>query len=546
MTDRPGEGGGSPSFEEAQADVVRLRDTLQGGISVETSATSIDGRTFEFVTPLDKPVPLGGFVVIAARSGRRYLGQVTDRTIDHQSGARVTIEVPEVEVGAARVSSAEVQLERRVAVGGGTLLARLDENALESTHHDDVFDSADMVPADTDIVERFMESAGRGAAGLDIGWSPFAGPDVRTALHAGGFNRHTFLCGQSGSGKTFSLGVVLERLLLDTSLPMIIIDPNSDFVRLGDLREKASFDRTLANPSSDAVYEEYSRRYQAATSGLRVLRPGGSELPLRIRFSELTAQEQAAVLKLDPLRDRTEFNAYWRIAEKLGEGAYSAHDVRNAALGTVQEDARQIGMRLDNLGVAGWNVWASGDEPALGDHLANDWRGLVLDVGGLDSSDEKSVVAMSLLGRLWRQREQRQPVLVVIDEAHNVCPAEPETDLQALATEHVVRIAGEGRKFGIYLLLSTQRPQKLHPNVLSQCDNLILMRMNSLEDVAHLGGTFSFVPPRLLEQSTGFTLGQALLAGKISPTPTLAKFEGRLSHEGGSDVPSTWASDRQK
>jgi len=546
MTDRVGDGEGRPDFESAQADVAKLRDTLQGGISVETSATSINGQTFEFVTSLDKPVPLGGFVVIAAGNGRRYVGQVTDRFIDRQSGARVTIDVPEVEVGAARVSSAEFQLERRVALGGGTLLARLDEDALESTHHGDVFDSADMVPADTDIVERFMESAGRGAAGLDIGWSPFAGPDVRTALRAGGFDRHTFLCGQSGSGKTFSLGVILERLLIDTSLPMIIIDPNSDFVRLNDLRDKASFDQTLANPSSAGAYEELSRRYQAATSGLRVLRPGGSELPLQIRFSELTPHEQAAVLKLDPLRDRTEFNAYWRIVEKLGERAYSVQDVRNAALGTLQEDARQVGLRLDNLGVAAWNVWATGAKPALGDHLENDWRGLVLDVGGLESSDEKSVVAMSLLGRLWRQREQRKPVLVVIDEAHNVCPAEPETDLQALATEHVVRIAGEGRKFGIYLLLSTQRPHKLHPNVLSQCDNLILMRMNSLEDVAHLGGTFSFVPPRLLEQSTGFTLGRALLAGKISPTPTLTKFEGRLSHEGGGDVPSTWASDRHE
>jgi DNA helicase HerA-like ATPase len=157
-----------------------------------------------------------------------------------------------------------------------------------------------------------------------------------------------------------------------------------------------------------------------------------------------------------------------------------------------------------------------------------------------------SVVAMSLLGRLWRNREERQPVLVVIDEAHNVCPAEPEDNLQALATEHVIRIAGEGRKFGIYLLLSTQRPQKLHPNVLSQCDNLILMRMNSMADVAHLSETFSFVPPRLMEQSTGFTLGRALLAGKISPTPTLTKFEGRLSPEGGGDVPSSWSKERQE
>jgi hypothetical protein len=388
-----------------------------------------------------------------------------------------------------------------------------------------------------------MESVGRGKAGLDIGWSPFGSPDVRTTLHSGGFNRHTFLCGQSGSGKTFSLGVVLERLLLDTTLPMIVIDPNSDFVRLGDLRGKAAYDRTLARPTTTEGYDDLSQRYRAAAGRLRVLRPGDPDLPLQIRFSELTAYEQAAVLKLDPLRDRTEFSAYGRIVEEMGDESYSLQDVRAASMGTLLEDARQIGLRLDNLGVAEWTIWAEDEGNALGDHLAGDWRGLVVDVGGLASTNEQSVVAMSLLGRLWRQREERKPVLVVIDEAHNVCPAEPQTDLQALTTEHVVRIASEGRKFGIYLLLSTQRPQKLHPNVLSQCDNLILMRMNSLEDIAHLSSTFSFVPPRLLEQSTGFTLGRALVAGKISPTPTLAKFEGRLSEEGGGDVPSTWWKD---
>ena len=57
-----------------------------------------------------------------------------------------------------------------------------------------------------------------------------------------------------------------------------------------------------------------------------------------------------------------------------------------------------------------------------------------------------------------------------------------------------MRIAAEGRKFGLYLLTSTQRPQKVHPNVVSQCDNLVLMRMNSAADLAYAREVFSFVP----------------------------------------------------
>ena len=58
-------------------------------------------------------------------------------------------------------------------------------------------------------------------------------------LLAAKLNRHTFWCGQSGSGKTYALGVALEQILLHTKLPLVILDPNSDFVRLGELHEDA-------------------------------------------------------------------------------------------------------------------------------------------------------------------------------------------------------------------------------------------------------------------------------------------------------------------
>jgi hypothetical protein len=72
-------------YDSARADVRKLRDTLQDGISVETSAMSINGDTFEFVTSLEIPVPLGGFVVIETSDARKYLGQVTDRSTDRQA-----------------------------------------------------------------------------------------------------------------------------------------------------------------------------------------------------------------------------------------------------------------------------------------------------------------------------------------------------------------------------------------------------------------------------------------------------------------------------
>lgn len=100
------------------------------------------------------------------------------------------------------------------------------------------------------------------------------------------------------------------------------------------------------------------------------------------------------------------------------------------------------------------------------------------------------------------------------------------------------------REFGLYLLVSTQRPQKIPDNVLSQADNLVLMRLNSLADAAFAQAAFSFVPPSLIERSVIFRQGEGLIAGKISPQPALLRFGARISQEGGADVPATWAAAR--
>ena len=172
--------------------------------------------------------------------------------------------------------------------------------------------------------------------------------------------------------------------------------------------------------------------------------------------------------------------------------AGSARELANAG------DAERSGSssRAQNLGVLRWSVWSRGTEGSVLDDAVDPAAPLSSSSTsarwGRTTSRRSSRRPCSR--RLWERRCDRSPVLVVIDEAHNVCPADPEDPLTALATEHAVRIAGEGRKFGLYLLVSTQRPQKVHENVLSQCDNLLLMRMNSTADLGFVADVFSFVP----------------------------------------------------
>jgi DNA helicase HerA-like ATPase len=484
-----------------------VRDTIEA--SILPLASSVDGRSFTFQASLHGlDLQPGAYVVLEHTAGSR-LGQVL-------SLALVTEEATAIEQPIAQAGgTARSRVLARLARGEGTILGG----------DGGPFHDALARPAAPDEVRAWLDHATRQSAQLEVGELALA-PGVPCVLDAGGFARHTFMCGQSGSGKTYSLGVVLERLMLETGLRIVVLDPNSDYIHLAEARADVE--------PTDAA------RYTEAALGVEV-RGAGDGQRLGLRGRDLDADQQAALLRLDPIADREE---YAELARLVAEAAPGSFEEVAAAGGEV---ARQLALRASNLGVDRWPLWSR----AHGASVADDLRGpearcLVVDLGSLDSREEQALVAGTVLRTLWRERARREPVLVVIDEAHNVCPQRPDDELTALATEDAIRIAGEGRKYGIYLLLSTQRPDKLHVNVLSQCDNLLLMRLNSAADLDVVGEAFSFAPPGLLERATAFRQGEALVAGKISSHPALIRFGERFSREGGGDVPATWAARRAR
>jgi DNA helicase HerA-like ATPase len=266
-----------------------------------------------------------------------------------------------------------------------------------------------------------------------------------------------------------------------------------------------------------------------------------ADRPLRLQFADVDSAAQAALLDLDPIGDREEYAALSGLlaGNRKDQALISGLD---ALLSSDSPDVRQLGLRAANLGVLEWSIWSRGQGRSLTDELEEPTsRCLVVDLGSLDTAAEQRLIAETVLSALWRNRGRREPCLVVIDEAHNVCPSRPGDAVTSLATDYAALIAAEGRKFGLYLLTSTQRPQKVNDEVLSQCDNLLLMRMNSEADLAYLSDTFSFVPPSLIRRATTFGLGETLVAGRFFPHAAYVRFGSRFSPEGGADIPTAWA-----
>ncbi|HEY6760671.1 MAG TPA: ATP-binding protein [Baekduia sp.] len=481
-----------------------MRAEIEG--SVLPLATSVDGRRFTFQAAIDGlALRLGGYAMLEG-DGEASLAQV-------RSLALAEVDAGEVALPAERADEANVhtRLPIRLARGEGVLLERG-----APPFHDRL-----ARPATSAEVSAWLEATAPRRAQLAVGDLSLV-DDAPLHLDAGGFDRHTFLCGQSGSGKSYALGLVLEQLLLETDLRIVILDPNSDFARLPQVR--------------DGIDPRTAERWDRLTGGIAVRSAtSGGDARLRLRFAELGPETQGALLRLDAVADREEY------AELAGALAHERPESLAELASADRLEARRLRLRIQNLGVENWGVWARQDAGSVLGALDDpDVRCLVVDLGSLPTRDEQALVAESVLRGLWDRRLDRRPVLVVVDEAHNVCPSLPGDPLTALATEHAIRIAGEGRKFGIYMLVATQRPQKVHENVISQCDNLILMRLNSAADSDFIGERLGFAPPALIGLATDFGLGEALVAGKLASHPAVMRFGARVACEGGGDVDAGW------
>jgi DNA helicase HerA-like ATPase len=460
----------------------------------EVGAESRDGRTFTFWS--EGPVGVGpGDMVVLEAEGATVLGQVLEL---HST----------VTPGAARSGR---------LVGTGVVIGAVDADLSLRRSERPPFTNGSLSPAGPDHLAALH---GSGAASMTIGTWRTGDVGADANLRAGGFNRHTFLCGQSGSGKTYALGVLLERLILQTDLRIAVFDPNADFVHLG---------RTMPG-----VADADARRL--AERGLRVLRSdlnrGDDAEPLRLRFRSMPRAAQAAVLQLDPIRDQAEYNAFVAMLAHLGTVDLG---LLIANLHAGSEADQRLARRVENLGLNEWEVWAR-DLPSAADAVTGGTGVTVMDLGGFGDPLEPLSIALEVVEELWAQRDRRVPTLLVIDEAHNLCRSDPGNPVAALLLERLTQIAAEGRKYGLWLLLSSQRPSKIHPQILSQCDNLMLMRMNSPDDIVELGRTFGFAPQQMLHASTGFVQGEALLAGGFAPVPMLVQMRERLTAQGGSDV----------
>ena len=147
-----------------------------------------------------------------------------------------------------------------------------------------------------------------------------------------------------------------------------------------------------------------------------------------------------------------------------------------------------------------------------------DLSGVPNEVAGAASS----LIARTLFSvKLWQSSEERihSPVLLVCEEAHRYVPDRGEAQYEA-AQEAIRRLAKEGRKYGIGLMLISQRPSEVEATVLSQCNSWLVLRITNDADRDHVRSILPDSLSGLTKVLSGLRRREAIFVGQAAMLPS--------------------------
>jgi len=273
--------------------------------------------------------------------------------------------------------------------------------------------------------------------------------------------------------------------------------------------------------------------------------------PAGVKFSDLLKKEfdvKKMVGRLDSMDD-AKLNVLGVAYDLLRSGVPSAMEIaREEAKGKISRWLDLADRALDYVSEdAGSFYFAKAREyadsnilepsPAVARERVE--RLTVLDLASFESQETRLLSINVALNDLWTQarrewriatmrtriaarrkrlqmKDERVPTFVVVDEAHHLAPSEPQGVAERTLREQFRTIAAEGRKYGIFLILASQRPDKLDPFVLSECENKAIMKLNSEPVLNMAQGTLGLddIQRSILRKCLECGTGRVLLLGQ--------------------------------
>jgi hypothetical protein len=317
------------------------------------------------------------------------------------------------------------------------------------------------------------------------------------------FSSHSCFFGGSGSGKSTALKLLVEELLAKCpTVRIVVFDPNSDFSSFITPRDEAAINDSTNQSATLSSADIASRQGLIAAIGSQLtqvpkLYLGRTSPSIVLETFAMELSPPAFLLwshLWDGIRRTNKAVAPATLHAQLGEldkahhGEGSLRVFANIGITGAQYVAQarpEVLMAMARLQET--PLWSFSTTDSLAGLTASP-RFIQFDLGRMSQPD-RAVFTEAALRVLWTHKTEtadRTPVLIVIDEAHNLVPANVVVSHQRATQNWINMIASEGRKYGLSLLLVSQRPAKIHPNTLDNCQNFFIARLSNRDDIQTL------------------------------------------------------------
>lgn len=372
--------------------------------------------------------------------------------------------------------------------------------------------------------------------------------------------RHLAILAMTGAGKSVTARRIIEELAAK-NYPIVIFDPHGDYTGLADvpnLKEKVK--RYYAQ---FPIFEEDSETVAEIVNAL------GYTLTdtMRTRFGEVF---QAAVSFIVDDKQEMTYRNEW-LATLLGKDHITTYGVKSnlwlignmAEAGEIalQQDDEAAKKQLIEWGWPGLRNYSGTDRRTLegikkrtyraagvlqrmektnqqvarsANPLPTDRKELVnygqisvVSLAGY-TSDFQATIYSLIADNIFDARVSGDlglPVLLLLEEAHNFAPARSSTTAEQRAIATTKQIAQEGRKFGVGLILISQRPSRLDETTLSQCNSYIIMRMVNPADQNYVRRVIETLGEDEARILPDLDVGEAILSGQLINFPVLVKIK---------------------
>lgn len=402
------------------------------------------------------------------------------------------------------------------------------------------------------------------------------------------FQRHAALLGSTGSGKSFTVASILEQSAQLPHTNMIVLDLHGEYssmkfashyriAGIGDLkdaREGAIFlpfwlltydemqsvfvDRSGDNAPNQALalmdsVIEMKRSAIGALKRVDLLDGFTVDTPVPYRLSELVQSLDSKNEEVIPTGEEYVSGAK-KGQPKTEKGPLNGKLSRFLIrLKTKMNDRRYAFMYQAPAEYETYDALHALAKKLLGTGNAKD--GVNPGIKIIDFSEVPSdilPVVVGLVARLVYQvqfwsdpgpaGDQRHPVVIVCDEAHLYLPSSAASTgpLERRALENFERIAKEGRKYGVGLLVVSQRPSDVSTTILSQCSNIISLRLSNKTDQGVVKQLLPESLEGLMEVLPTLDVGEAVVVGDATLLPTRIRMNKPV-HEPRSATIAFWS-----